>query len=48
MKRPSIYISAIVIAWGLVMTFSGLTQNFGGLLTIRLLLGATGTYAFTS
>ncbi|KAL6353849.1 hypothetical protein LRP88_12844 [Fusarium phalaenopsidis] len=41
MKRLSIYISAIVIAWGLVMTFSGLTQNFGGLLAIRLLLGAT-------
>ncbi|EEU43615.1 uncharacterized protein NECHADRAFT_94941 [Fusarium vanettenii 77-13-4] len=41
MKRPSIYIAAIVIAWGLVMTFSGLTQNFGGLLAIRLLLGAT-------
>ncbi|KAJ4245466.1 hypothetical protein NW762_013975 [Fusarium torreyae] len=41
MKRPSIYIAAIVTAWGLVMTFSGLVQNFGGLLAIRLLLGAT-------
>lgn len=44
MKRPSIYIAAIVIGWGLVMTFAGLVQNFGGLVAIRLLLGATGTF----
>lgn len=43
MKRPSIYIAAIVVAWGVVMTFAGLVQNFGGLLAIRLLLGATGS-----
>ncbi|CAG8934146.1 unnamed protein product [Penicillium salamii] len=43
MKRPSIYIASIVVAWGLVMTFCGLVQNFGGLITIRVLLGMTGT-----
>lgn len=41
MQRPSIYIATIVVAWGLVMTFCGLVQNFGGLLVIRILLGAT-------
>lgn len=41
MQRPSIYIATIVVAWGLVMTFCGLVQNFAGLLTIRILLGAT-------
>ncbi|KAL4870279.1 hypothetical protein BDV12DRAFT_207940 [Aspergillus spectabilis] len=41
MKRPSIYMASIVVAWGLVMTFAGLVQNYGGLVAIHLLLGAT-------
>lgn len=29
----------IVCAWGIVMTMTGIVQNYGGLLTIRFLLG---------
>ncbi|KAB5572170.1 major facilitator superfamily domain-containing protein [Coniochaeta sp. 2T2.1] len=36
---PSKWISFIALSWGLVATFSGLTQNFGGMLACRLLLG---------
>ncbi|KAF2224511.1 major facilitator superfamily domain-containing protein [Elsinoe ampelina] len=38
--RPSRWISFITTAWGIVATFTGLTQNYGGLIACRLLLGA--------
>ncbi|KAF8203119.1 MFS general substrate transporter [Pholiota molesta] len=39
--RPSIYLSSMMLAWGLVMTFHGVITNYGGLITVRVLLGAT-------
>ncbi|KAF2736694.1 MFS general substrate transporter [Polyplosphaeria fusca] len=38
-KRPSIYIGTLVTCWGLVVTFSGLTQSFAGLCVSRFLVG---------
>ncbi|UPL03178.1 hypothetical protein LCI18_014112 [Fusarium solani-melongenae] len=39
LKRPSIYIGALVTAPGIVMTLHGVVNNFAGLLAVRLLLG---------
>ncbi|KAL4995567.1 histidine phosphatase superfamily [Aspergillus recurvatus] len=36
---PSRYIAAISIIWGVIATLTGITQNYGGLITCRLLLG---------
>jgi hypothetical protein len=38
-KRPSYYIGSIAVAWGVVMTLTGLVQNYGGLIAARLALG---------
>ncbi|KAJ5150085.1 hypothetical protein N7448_001663 [Penicillium atrosanguineum] len=38
-KRPSVYLGILVFSWGIVMTCTGLVQNFGGLMTTRVLLG---------
>lgn len=38
-KRPSIYLGSLVLAWGIVMTLTGVVQNFGGLVSIRFFLG---------
>ncbi|KAK8156531.1 high-affinity nicotinic acid transporter [Phyllosticta citrichinensis] len=37
--RPSIYIGSIVLAWGTIMTLTGVVQSYAGLLAIRFLLG---------
>ncbi|KIM68299.1 hypothetical protein SCLCIDRAFT_1017134 [Scleroderma citrinum Foug A] len=37
--RPSIWFSAIMVGWGIMMTLQGLVQNFGGLMAMRWLLG---------
>ncbi len=37
--RPSVWISSIMVAWGVVMTLMGLVDNFGGLLAARMALG---------
>ena len=37
--RPSRWIAFITTAWGIIATLTGLTQNFGGLVACRLLLG---------
>ncbi|KIJ56776.1 hypothetical protein M422DRAFT_22923 [Sphaerobolus stellatus SS14] len=37
--RPSRWLPGIVAAWGIVTTLSGLVQNLGGLIAIRLFLG---------
>lgn len=38
-KRPSIYMGIIVFSWGIVMTFTGIVQNFSQLCALRFLLG---------
>ncbi|KPI37148.1 putative transporter [Cyphellophora attinorum] len=38
-NKPSHYIGGLVIAWGTVMTLTGVVQNFGGLLATRVFLG---------
>lgn len=38
-KRPSYYIGCIAMAWGTVMTLTGLVQNFEGLVAARVALG---------
>ncbi|KAF8965594.1 MFS general substrate transporter [Flammula alnicola] len=45
--QPSIYLSSMMLVWGLVMTCHGLITNYGGLITVRFLLGVTegGLYA---
>uniref|UniRef100_A0A0W0GCX9 Major facilitator superfamily (MFS) profile domain-containing protein n=1 Tax=Moniliophthora roreri TaxID=221103 RepID=A0A0W0GCX9_MONRR len=37
--RPSWYIGACVVAWGLVSAMTGVTHNFGGLLACRMFIG---------
>ncbi|EAW08833.1 putative MFS transporter [Aspergillus clavatus NRRL 1] len=37
--RPSRYIASIAVIWGIIATLTGITQNYGGLLACRLLLG---------
>ena len=37
--RPSIWLSFLVLAWGIVMTCMGLVQNFKGLVACRIILG---------
>ncbi len=37
--KPHVWLPAIMIAWGLVMTFMGLATTFTGLLVARFFLG---------
>ncbi|KAL0565442.1 hypothetical protein V5O48_016582, partial [Marasmius crinis-equi] len=37
--RPSLYIGACVVAWGLTSAMTGLTRNFGGIMACRIFLG---------
>ncbi|KAL8899833.1 MAG: hypothetical protein Q9207_005999 [Kuettlingeria erythrocarpa] len=39
--RPSIFIPAIMLLWGICMTLMGLCHNFGGLMAARFFLGLT-------
>ncbi|KAL1583898.1 hypothetical protein WHR41_07210 [Cladosporium halotolerans] len=38
-SRPSKYISAVMLLWGMISTLSGVTQNFSGMVAIRFFLG---------
>lgn len=38
-SRPSLYIAAIMLLWGLVSTLSGVVTNFAGMVSIRFFLG---------
>ena len=38
-KKPSVYIGILIFCWGVVMTLSGVVQNFGGLVATRFFLG---------
>lgn len=37
--QPARYIAALMLAWGIVATFTAFVQNLAGLLACRLLLG---------
>ncbi|EDO15281.1 hypothetical protein Kpol_455p12 [Vanderwaltozyma polyspora DSM 70294] len=37
--RPSLFITVIMTAWGIVSTCTGAVQDYGGLLAVRILLG---------
>ncbi len=39
--RPSIWISVLCFAWGLVMTLMGLVNSYSGLIAARFFLGVT-------
>ncbi|EFX06176.1 major facilitator superfamily transporter nicotinic acid transporter [Grosmannia clavigera kw1407] len=39
LMRPSLWLTILVIAWGIVMTCQGTVQNYHGLLVTRILLG---------
>lgn len=38
-SRPSVYLGTLIVCWGIIMTLTGVVQNFGGLLVVRILLG---------
>ncbi|GAB1214375.1 hypothetical protein ATERTT37_003537 [Aspergillus terreus] len=38
-QRPSLYISVVMLIWGLISTLSGVATNFAGLVVIRFFLG---------
>jgi len=37
--RPSRWLSCLVLVWGVLMTLHGVVKNYGGLVTVRVLLG---------
>jgi len=39
--RPSMWLPIIMIGWGIVITLTGIVQNFGGLFAARVFLGIT-------
>jgi sugar phosphate permease len=38
-SRPSIYLGILITCWGIIMTLTGVVQNFAGLMITRVLLG---------
>ncbi|KAK3717489.1 hypothetical protein LTR37_005879 [Vermiconidia calcicola] len=38
-NRPSHFMGALTISWGIVMTLTGIVQNYGGLIATRFMLG---------
>ncbi|KAF9888513.1 hypothetical protein FE257_008620 [Aspergillus nanangensis] len=38
-ERPSLYISLVMLVWGLISTLSGVATNFAGMVVIRFFLG---------
>jgi hypothetical protein len=38
-NKPSLYIAMLTVGWGIVMTFTGVVQQYAGLLVTRFLLG---------
>jgi MFS family permease len=37
--RPSLYISVVMLLWGMISTLSGNVNNFGGMVAIRFCIG---------
>ncbi|KAJ7274058.1 major facilitator superfamily domain-containing protein [Mycena rebaudengoi] len=46
--RPSWYIGACVVAWGLTSALTGVTTNYGGILACRVFIGLPEELAFRS
>ncbi|KAF9228381.1 MFS general substrate transporter [Gyrodon lividus] len=46
--RPSFYIGACVIAWGLTSALTGVTKNFAGIMACRLFIGLPEVYKFST
>ncbi|KAI9759083.1 MAG: hypothetical protein M4579_002599 [Chaenotheca gracillima] len=38
-NRPSYWLGGLTFSWGVFMTLHGIVRNFGGLVTVRLLMG---------
>ncbi|KAM0808454.1 putative Major facilitator superfamily (MFS) profile domain-containing protein [Seiridium cardinale] len=38
-SRPSLFLGAMIVAWGIIMALTGVVQNFAGLCVTRLFLG---------
>lgn len=38
-SRPSLYIGAAMLLWGMISTLSGITQSFGGMVAVRFSIG---------
>jgi MFS family permease len=38
-SRPSTYIGAVMLLWGLISTLSGSVHNFAGMVSIRFFIG---------
>lgn len=38
-QTPSKYIGLITLLWGVMMTLHGVVQDFGGIVTVRFLMG---------
>jgi MFS family permease len=38
--RPSIFLSSIMLGWGIVTVCQGVTKSFGGLVACRVVIGA--------
>lgn len=38
-QRPSMWIGIITTLWGIMMTLHGIVQNYGGILSVRFLMG---------
>ncbi|KAE8386964.1 major facilitator superfamily domain-containing protein [Aspergillus alliaceus] len=38
-SRPSVYLGILIVSWGIIMTLTGVVQNFAGLMVTRVLLG---------
>lgn len=38
-KHPARYLGGLIIIWGVIMTLTGIVQNFAGLVVIRFWLG---------
>ncbi|KAF9884353.1 hypothetical protein FE257_001866 [Aspergillus nanangensis] len=38
-SRPSVYLGILITCWGIIMTLTGMVQNFAGLMVTRILLG---------
>lgn len=39
LMRPSLFLSATIFFWGVVMTLHGVASNYGGLIGLRFALG---------
>lgn len=38
-QRPSIYIGTITVLWGIMMTLHGVVKDFGGIVSVRFVMG---------